>query len=154
MPDQKFCPGCGKPVEAEQRAPSYQTHRPLGITVLGILQVIAGSVFAIAAIALGTISGTMGGFMDGVMGQFMATFGGIITAILGILAGLSFFIAWALFSAKRWARTIVIVLSIIDLAIGVVSIGAGNVFAFGGMVLDAVILYYMWRPHVIEYFNR
>ncbi|MGI0022153.1 MAG: zinc-ribbon domain-containing protein [Nitrososphaeraceae archaeon] len=152
--DENFCPSCGKPMKSEQASSSHEMRRPTGITILGILQIISGIILAIAAAVFGALSGTMGDMMSGMMGEFMGALGGILAAVLGILAAISFLIAWALFSAKRWGRIIVIIFSIIDLVLEAVSIGGGNVFAIAGIILDIIILYYMWRPHVIAYFNK
>jgi len=57
-----------------------------------------------------------------------------------------------LFSGKHWARTIVIILSIISLIMGLASL-IGNPLSLLTIVLDSFVLWYMWRPHVIAYFN-
>lgn len=101
---------------------------------------------AMGAAMLG-VSGGMGYF-----GMFSAALGGIFLIIFGILAVIEFVIAGALFSGKHWGRIIVIVLSIISLIIGLVSI-VGNLFSILSIILDVVVLWYMWRPHVIAYFN-
>ena len=136
---------------------SPEIRRPTGITVLGILEIISGIFLAIAAIFFGAFSGMIGNMMSGMMpgiGDFMGAIGGILAAVFGILAAISFLIAWALFSAKRWARTIVIVFSIIDLVLEAASLVSGNAFGIASMILDGIILYYMWRPHVIAYFIK
>ena len=109
--ESSFCPKCAKSISKEQAVPS-KISRPTGVTILAILQVIAGIILAI----------------------------------------FSFIIAGALFSGKGWARGIVIVFSIIDL---ILSLGStvGNVFAIVDVILNLVILYYMWRPHVIAHFR-
>ena len=101
---------------------------------------------AVGAAMLG-VSGGMGYF-----GMFSAVLGGIFLILFGILAAIEFVIAGALFSGKHWGRVIVIVLSIISLIIGLVSM-VGNLFSILGIILDVVVLWYMWRPHVIAYFN-
>ena len=124
--------------------------RPTGITILGILHLIGGSASLILA--------TMGAAMLGVsgsmsyMGMMPAALGGIFLIIFGILAATEFIIAGALFSGKPWGRITVIVLSIIGLMIGLVSL-VGNPFSILNIMLDAFVLWYMWRPHVIAYFG-
>jgi hypothetical protein len=127
--------------------------RPTGITILGILEIISGIIFAIVAIAIGAIAG-MGGYMGGMGGGVMSALGGALAAIFALGAVLSFLIAGALFSGKRWGRTITIVFSIISLIIEAVSLVSGNPFAIASVILNIIILWYMWRPHVIAYFNR
>lgn len=125
--------------------------RPLGITILGILHLIGGSVSLIMAVLGAAMLGVSGGM--GYLGMFSAVLGGMFLIMFGILAVIEFVIAGALFSGKQWGRIIVIVLSIISLIIGLASI-VGNPFSVLTLVLDAVVLWYMWRPHVIAYFNE
>ena len=124
--------------------------RPLGITILGILHLIGGAaslVMATMGAAMLGVSGSMGYF-----GMFSAALGGVFLIIFGILAVIEFVIAGALFSGKPWGRLIVIVLSVIGLVMGLASI-VGNPFSILNIILDVFVLWYMWRPHVIAYFN-
>ncbi len=73
--------------------------------------------------------------------------------VLGIVAIIQFTIAGALFSGKNWGRTMVIIFVIIDLTFETISLFVGNVFAILFLILDFIILYYMWRPHVLAYFK-
>ena len=146
--DENFCSGCGKPRFSQ--APTY-TERPTGVTVLGILQIIAGILLAIFTVMTGTMSGMMGGFSH--FGAMASVVGGAVTAVLAVLAAFSFLIASALFSGKKWGRTIVIAFSLVNLVMVAVSMVVGNVFAIGGIILNGIVLYYMWRPHVIAYFH-
>ena len=161
-----FCPKCGKPASAPENVVPPQVSRPVGITILAILQLIAGIFSLIAAIGMGAIS-TMGGMqgMTGMTGMYgthgmpsfgpmAVAFGGFLAVFFAILAVFAFVISGALFSGKRWGRTLVIIISIIDLIIGGVSVGGGDAGGIVGMILNLVILYYMWRPHVIAYFHR
>jgi len=147
----KFCPKCGKQNEPQQPTRTVIPSRPTGITILGILHILGGIVFAAAALVFGAASTMMG---NSFMGGFMSVVGGALAAVFVIVAILDFAIASALFSGKRWGRTVVIVLSIIDLIFEVVSIAGGNVFSIAGIILDLIVLYYMWRPHVIAYFYK
>jgi putative membrane protein len=88
----------------------------------------------------------------GYMDTFSAAMGGAFLAIFGALAAIEFVIAGALFSGKRWGRIIVIILSIISLIMGVISV-VGNPFSILTIILDIIVLWYMWRPHVIVYFG-
>lgn len=146
--DENFCSGCGKPRFSQ--AP-ISPERPTGVTVLGILQIIAGILLAVFATMVGTMSGMMGGFSH--FGAMASVVGGAITAVLAVLAAFSFLIASALFSGKKWGRTIVIVFSIVNLVMEAASMAVGNVFGIGGIILNGIVLYYMWRPHVIAYFH-
>ena len=124
--------------------------RPLGITILGILHLIGGSVSLIMASVGAAMLGVSGGM--GYFGMFSAALGGIFLIMFGILAVTEFVIAGALFSGKPWGRIIIIILSIIGLIMSLVSI-IGNPFSILNIILNAIVLWYMWRPYVIAYFN-
>jgi uncharacterized membrane protein len=102
---------------------------------------------AVMGAAMLGVSGGMGYF-----GMFSAVLGGIFLIMFGILAVIEFVIAGALFSGKPWGRIIVIILSIIGLIIGLASM-VGNSFSILSIILDGIVLWYMWRPHVVAYFN-
>lgn len=108
---------------------------------------IAATIMAVFGVVMLGISGGMGYF-----GMFSATLGSIFLIMFGILAAIEFAIAGALFSGKPWGRMIVIILSIIGAAVGLVSL-VGNPFSVLSVILDGVVLWYMWRPHVIVYFG-
>ncbi|MCH9657889.1 hypothetical protein K0U27_04185 [archaeon] len=127
---------------------SSQT-RPMGVTIIAVLEIISG----IIAIAFGALFGAlMGGIGMGVGssmmgGEFAGIFGivGGITAVLGVI---SFVMAWGLLKGKSWAWTITLILTIISLIFDVPSM---NVI---GIIIDVIILYYLFRPHVKAYFGK
>ncbi len=153
----RFCTFCGKELVAGDYCPSCDrmksdmgAMRPAGITVLGILHAVAGMILSIGAVMVGVISSMMPSMNYDTM---MSVAGGAISALLIVVAVLAFLIAAALFSGKRWGRTIVIVFSIINVVMQGMSIMGGNLFGFANVVLSCIVLYYMWRPHVISYFK-
>lgn len=146
--DENFCPGCGKPRFMQ----TPKAGIPTGITVLGMLQIILGIILAVFAVMVMVMSSVVGNYSY--FGDVTSIVGGAITAVLMVLAAFSFLIASALFSGKKWGRTIVIVFSIVNLVMGAASMMVGNVFGIGGMILNGIVLYYMWRPHVIAYFTK
>lgn len=146
--DENFCAGCGKPRFSQ----TPNTGIPTGITVLGILQIILGIILAVFAIMVMVMSHMVGDYSY--FGAMTSVIGGAVTAILILLAAFSFLIASAMFSGKKWGRTIVIVFSIVTLVMDASSMMVGNVFGIGGIILNGIVLYYMWRPHVIAYFAK
>jgi hypothetical protein len=55
---------------------------------------------------------------------------------------------------KRWAWTITMVLSFIGFALGAVSIVTRNIAAIFNLVINAIVLYYLYRPHVKIFFGK
>jgi len=131
--------------------------RPTGVVVLGTLYIIVGLVSLLFAIVFGLLlSVSLGETFTGGMEILRGLVSGIaamVAGILAIVAAIEFIIAAALFSGKSWGRALVIVFVIIDLIVESASIVTGNFFAFVLIILDLVVLYYMWRPNVIEYYQ-
>ena len=124
--------------------------RPFGITILGILYVLGGIGGAVAAVMFGLFSAMMGNSM--MMGE-IAVLGGLISGIFVVVSILEFVIAVCLLSGRGWARKIVIVFVAIDLVLEFISIFGGNMFGIAMIILDLFVLYYLYRPYVIEYFG-
>ncbi|MGB7675801.1 MAG: hypothetical protein WBL54_04680, partial [Nitrososphaeraceae archaeon] len=85
---------------------------------------------------------------------FFAAFIGVIGSILIVLGIASFFVAWGLLKGKGWAWTVTIIITIISLVFNALSIVSGNVGAIVGIIIDGVIIYYLYRPNVKSYFGR
>jgi uncharacterized membrane protein (DUF2068 family) len=123
--------------------------RPVGVTILVVLEMLSGIIIIMFVGIVGTIFGAMG-IVEGASSMFSA--GGIIMgAILSIaitLGVISFVMAWGLWEAKPWAWTWTLIFTIIHL---IFDISSTNVL---GVVIDAVIFYYLFRPHVKEYFGK
>ena len=123
--------------------------RPFGVTIVAILMIIEG-IFLI----LGGIAGIVAG---GIIGAELGIAGGVIIAgtsvalALGI-AGL--FIAWGLITGKGWAWIITIIITIIMAIVNITQIASGRYEHIFGLIINGVILYYMYRPQVKAYFGR
>ena len=76
---------------------------------------------------------------------------GIIFTIIGII---SVVVAYGLFKAKKWAWTLSVGLSIVSIAMAVVSIATGNIGSIISTVITGVTLHYLYKPHVKEYFGK
>ena len=137
--------------------PSIQSERPAGITVLGIIHIIFGILMMVTVAMMVAFTSMMGGYssmIGNMMGSTMTAFGSVIGVGVGILAAIEFVIAWALFTGKRWGRITIIVLSIVDLIVHCATLALGNLFAIPHIVLDLIVLFYMWKPSVVSYFNK
>ena len=134
--------------------------RPTGVTIIAVLMVIAGVVMIIAgisAMAIAPFLPTVVQSQDLPVGLSEAMLGGIAVGsgafmlALGI-AGLV--IAYGLFKGKGWAWTAAVVLSIIGIVMSVVAIVTGNLGSIVSLIINGVILYYLYRPHVKAYFGK
>ena len=123
-------------------------HRPTGITILGILLVIAG-----AFTQLGGIIAFETAFAQG-SGSILTVFGALLIP-LGIA---TLVVAYGLFKGKSWSSAVAVVLSTIGLAINVISLVTSNMGgitgALVGIAINAIVLYYLSRRNVRQYFGK
>jgi hypothetical protein len=76
---------------------------------------------------------------------------GIIIIILGIV---SFIVAYGLLKGMGWAWTLTVVLSVIVIILNAISIASGNFGGIISIIISAIILYYLYRPHVKSFFGK
>jgi hypothetical protein len=110
-----------------------QKRRPLGVTIIAILNIIVG----IIAISTGLL--------------FLIVGVGIVLIVIGLA---NFVMAYGLWKGRRWAWTITLILSVIGIISSAVSIASGNFGAVIGIILYAVIIYYLYRPNVKGFFGK
>jgi hypothetical protein len=136
--------------------------RPLGVSIIAILNVISGIIMLIGGVGLAavgsalptmtTVNPNAGGQMAlvGLLGGGAAAVGAVLI-VLGIV---SFIVAWGLFKGKGWAWTVTIILSAISVIMGIVSLVGGNFGAIVNIIIAGVVIYYLYRPHVKAYFGK
>jgi uncharacterized membrane protein (DUF2068 family) len=153
-------------------------HRPTGVTILGVLFVIAGAFSLLGGIATLVAIPFAANVNPNVIndelqlnGQQQLTpseqtalaqgSGSILTVLGALLIPLgiaSFVVAYGLFKAKRWAWYVAVVLSIIGLVVNVISLVTSNMGAIAGalvgIAINGIVLYYLSRRNVKEYFGK
>jgi Predicted membrane protein (DUF2127) len=156
-----------------------ETNRPLGVTIIAVLRIIGGIILLLGGIGLVTIAPFVGQLNVNTTSSttdngvpvtpngtginlsnnptsflFFAAFIGVIGSILIVLGIASFFVAWGLLKGKGWAWTVTIIITIISLVFNALSIVSENIGAIVGIIIDGVIIYYLYRPNVKSYFGR
>ncbi len=153
--------------------------RPTGVTIIAILNIIGGIIMlfgAITLIAIGAILPTLppnvfnqselqanltagqAPIPPGVPMVSQSLLGGIGIAIGGVLLALaivSFVVAYGLLKGRGWAWTVTLILSIISIVWNAITIVTA--LNFGGIIsiiISAIIIYYLYRPHVKAYFGK
>ena len=119
--------------------------RPTGVTILAVLEIISGVIAIAFGVFFGALMGSIGMGMTGNgYGAIMGMIGGF-TVLLGVI---SFVMAWGLLKGKSWAWTITLILTIISFIFNLPS------FNVVGLIINGLILYYLFRPHVKAYFGK
>jgi uncharacterized membrane protein HdeD (DUF308 family) len=111
-----------------------QRHRPLGVTIIAVLLVIAGIISFVGGLILLII----------------------LVGIAFLALGIAYLVmAYGLWKGRGWAWTISLILSGIGIIVGIVYIIQDNLG--GGIVniiINGVIIYYLNRPNVKAFFGK
>jgi uncharacterized membrane protein (DUF2068 family) len=131
-------------------------HRPTGLTIMALLFIIAGAFTLLAGIT--TLEAALAQASGPILTDLEALF---IPLGIEILCIASFVVALGLFTVKSWwVWLVAVVLSAIGLVVNVVSIVVPNMFtiaitgALVGIAINAIILYYLSRKNVRQYFGN
>jgi hypothetical protein len=116
-----------------------QRSRPLGVTIIAILAVIGGIGSVLSGFAIIAIIPLLG-----------IIFGGLL-----IIIGLAYFVvAYGLWKGLNWAWNITLIVSVIGIIVGLGSIVVGNIGALFHLIVNVIVIYYLYRPNVKAYFGK
>ena len=128
-------------------------HRPTGLTIMAVLFIIAGGFTLLGGIT--TLETAVGQASGPILTDLEAL---LIPLGIEILCIASFVVALSLFTVKsRWVWLVAVALSTTGLLVNLVSLFIPNMFtmagALVGIALNAIILYYLSRRNVRQYFS-
>ncbi len=116
-----------------------QKNRPLGVTIIAILSVLGGIGSLLSGLTVLAIIPILG-----------IIFGGIL-----VIIGLAYFaVAYGLWKGLSWAWVLTLIVSVIGIIVGLGSIVVGNVGSLFHVIVNAIIIYYLYRPNVKAYFKK
>lgn len=116
-----------------------EKHRPLGVTIIAILAILGGIGLLFSGFTAFALLPVVGIFVGGLL----------------VVIGLAYFVmAYGLWKGKGWAWIITLILSAIGIIVGIGSIAVGNVGALIHILINAIVIYYLYRPKVKAYFGR
>ena len=112
-----------------------QNNRPFGVTIIAILAILGGIGSLVGGIVLVAIIPLLGAAL--------------------IIIGLAYFgVAYGLWQGLKWAWIITLIVTVIAFISGLGSIIVGNVGAAIPVIINAIIIYYLFRPNVKAYFGK
>jgi len=124
--------------------------RPTGVTILAILGFIVAALFIFAGIALVALGPLILSIMRESMSHpFLALIAGGLGVFLLVLGGIELVISWGLWIGQGWAWWLEVIFSALGLLSSLVDLPRGVI----GLLVNALILYYFFKPHVKEYFG-
>ena len=147
---------------------STSKSRPRGITILtiigGIFMLFFGTGFIIQGAELQPLvesaldlNFSQGGIMNLKPGQVLAPGLGIVFGgVLVPLTIVSFIVAHGILKGRRWTWTAALVLSITSMVWYAITIAIipSNGGRTSGIIISAVIIYLLYRPHIKAYFGK
>lgn len=133
--------------------PVFRPPRPLGVTVLAVLEIIAGIVdilFGILFIAVYSLGVTILGIGVSSVGFFLVP----LIALFLVVGFLSFILSYGLWTGRGWAWVSAIALAIIGLVTGLIGLLFGSYLNIIPIVFYSVILVYLGTRGVRAFFGR
>jgi uncharacterized membrane protein (DUF2068 family) len=152
--------------------------RPVGVTIIAILTIIGGILLLFGGIALvalapiisqinveennnntsnSSISLNVNGTLVTIPNNALFILGGSMGVVGGMLIAIgiaSFVVAWGLFKGKAWAWIVTNIITIISIILNIISVIAGSIESIVGLIINGIIIYYLYRPSVKSYFGR
>lgn len=134
-------------------APTPTAARPMGITVLAVLSAIGGVLGILGGVALIGLGG-LAAASTGTAAYFgLGAIWGVILLATAI-ASLAF--AYGAWTLKPWAWPLGVALAIISLALSALTVISGGDISGQviSVVIQAIILYYLFQPSIKSLFGR
>jgi uncharacterized membrane protein (DUF2068 family) len=123
--------------------------RPTGVAILAVLEAIAGVYYLVTGFGdfiAGYIIRTLA--RSGIPYDIIPLIPRLLGAVLIIIGLVSLLLAWGLWTGKGWARLTALVFAILSIIASLLS------FHLIGLVIDVIIVYYLTRPNVKQFFAR
>jgi hypothetical protein len=138
------------------------TGRPMGATVVSIIEAILGAFLLLGALALIGIGSIAGGIIGSSAGQdgavvagALAGLGFVFGLILLLIGVLYFAIAYGVWKGRGWAWMLGVVVSIVAIVFGVLGLSSGiTVSNIISLALPIAVVYFLWQPDVKRWLGR
>ena len=153
-----------------------ETKRPVGVTIIAILTIIGGIFLLFGGVVFVTlapiisqlniennntsnssISLNVNGTDVTIPNQAIFLLGGFmgaVGAILIVIGLASFVVAWGLLTGKGWAWIVTIIIIIISIIMNIILVVFGGIENVINLIINGIIIYYLYRPSVKSYFGR
>lgn len=159
------------PYQPVQQPPYYTApprHRPLGVTILAILEILYGILVLLGALGLFAVTAFIGSqqFLD-MLGpnvpQWLIDAGPTVFAVLAvvllIMALIAFLLGWGFLKGKHWAWVLGIIFTVLNILGSVVSaVFSGSLVSIAtlgfSILIPVLILIYLLLPHTKAWFTR
>lgn len=123
--------------------------RPTGVAILAILEAFVGVYYLITGFGEFVAAAVIRSLtLSGITHDVMAMIPRVLGTMLMIVGLLSILLAWGIWTGKGWARMVALVFAIVAIILSLISLH------FVGLVIDVIIVYYLTRPNVKQFFTK
>ena len=138
--------------------------------ILGILNIIGGIILLIVSLALIVVAAVIPNLASldedaarkledqlapsGIPVQLLGPLLGVLAGFMIAIGIASIVVAVGLFKGRGWAWTVTMILSFIGIAVAIASMAFGNYGGIVNLIINGIILYYLFRPNVKAYFGK
>lgn len=119
-------------------------NRPIGISALAILEILGGVLAIIAGLFVAGLANSIPGLSG--LGSIL----GIVFIISGLFA---FAVGYGFWTGAKWSWWLAIIIYALGTISSLAGIVVGSVFSVIGLIIEAILLYYITRPGVKSWFN-
>jgi len=124
--------------------------RPTGVTIIAVLEIL-GALVMLSICALALIAGEAAvGLGLGLLPGLVAVLGAVMLILAIVMLG----VAWGLWTGKGWAWTLAVVFIVLGIIVGVAQMIAGGYHGILTLIIQVIIVYYLFRPNVKTYFGK
>ena len=126
--------------------------RPTGVAILAILDFLGGELGILGGLVLVVVggAGVLSSLGYGVFSGLVSVVGGFFM-LVGILA---LAVGWGMWTGKGWAWMLALVLYGLGVLSGIASLAGGSLSSIVGLLIDVLLIWYLFRPNVKAYFGR
>src|SRR5208337_3186363 len=121
--------------------------RPTGVAILAILEAIAGVYYLVTGFGEFLASAIIRS-LSGIAPDIIPMIPHVLGSLLIFVGLLSLLLAWGIWTGKGWARMVALVFAILAIILSLIS------FHIVGLVIDVIIVYYLTRPNVKQFFTK
>ena len=123
--------------------------RPTGVAILAILEAFVGVYYLITGFGEFVAAAVIRSLaLSGITHDVMTMIPRVLGTMLMIVGLLSILLAWGIWTGKGWARMVALVFAIVAIILSLISLH------FVGLVIDVIIVYYLTRPNVKQFFTK
>ena len=123
--------------------------RPTGVAILAILEAFVGVYYLITGFGEFVAAAVIRSLaLSGITHDVMTMIPRVLGTMLIIVGLLSILLAWGIWTGKGWARMVALVFAIVAIILSLISLH------FVGLVIDVIIVYYLTRQNVKQFFTK